>query len=140
MSYKADTIDGTDLGPDDEVGWNGHVNVKNWKIVGRKEMPRKWGPDGSLSVKMPTEVMYKFGSGESESLDAVGGGGSSPGSREYALATAAASSRRNGNASWIRRRRKACMDQPCPRLSVCPTVFRGVRLFNRDRARSPVRR
>ncbi|MHC4410012.1 MAG: ExbD/TolR family protein [Planctomycetota bacterium] len=40
-------------------------------IVGRKEMPRKWGPDGSLSVKMPTEVMYKFGSGESESLDAV---------------------------------------------------------------------
>ena len=37
-SYKSDTIDGSDLGPDDEVGWNGHVNRKDWKIVGRKEM------------------------------------------------------------------------------------------------------
>jgi len=36
--YKSDTIDGTDLGPDDEMGWNGHTNVKNWNIVGRKEM------------------------------------------------------------------------------------------------------
>ena len=38
VSYKSDTIDGTDLGPDDEVGWNGHANVKTWKIIGRKEM------------------------------------------------------------------------------------------------------
>jgi hypothetical protein len=38
FSYKADTIDGTDLGPDDEAGWNGHVNLKTWKIMGRKEM------------------------------------------------------------------------------------------------------
>lgn len=37
-AYKADTIDGTDLGPDDEHGWNGHVNRKTWEIVGRKEM------------------------------------------------------------------------------------------------------
>ena len=37
-SYKSDTIDGTDLGPDDAMGWNGHVNRKTWKIVGRKEM------------------------------------------------------------------------------------------------------
>jgi hypothetical protein len=37
-SYKSDTIDGTDLGPDDEIGWNGHVNRKTWKIIGRKEM------------------------------------------------------------------------------------------------------
>ena len=38
VSYKSDTIDGTDLAPDDETGWNGHVNVKDWKILGRKEM------------------------------------------------------------------------------------------------------
>ena len=37
-AYKSDTIDGSDLGPDDEMGWNSHVNRKNWKIVGRKEM------------------------------------------------------------------------------------------------------
>jgi hypothetical protein len=37
-SYKSDTIDGSDLGPDDEIGWNGHVNRKTWKIIGRKEM------------------------------------------------------------------------------------------------------
>jgi hypothetical protein len=37
-SYKSDTVDGTDLGPDDELGWNGHVNRKTWKIIGRKEM------------------------------------------------------------------------------------------------------
>ena len=37
-AYKSDTVDGTDLGPDDELGWNGHVNRKTWKIVGRKEM------------------------------------------------------------------------------------------------------
>jgi hypothetical protein len=38
VSYKSDTIDGTDLGPHDQFGWNGHVNEKNWKIIGRKEM------------------------------------------------------------------------------------------------------
>ena len=38
VSYKADTIDGTDLCPNDNFGWNGHVNEKNWEIVGRKEM------------------------------------------------------------------------------------------------------
>ena len=38
VSYKSDTIDGTDLGPDDEAGWNGHANVKSWKVIGRKEM------------------------------------------------------------------------------------------------------
>jgi len=38
FSYKADTIDGTDLGPDDEAGWNGHTNLKAWKLMGRKEM------------------------------------------------------------------------------------------------------
>ncbi|MBW2552747.1 MAG: DUF1329 domain-containing protein [Deltaproteobacteria bacterium] len=38
FSYKADTIDGSDLAPDDEVGWNGHVNLKTWKIIGRKEL------------------------------------------------------------------------------------------------------
>lgn len=38
FGYKADTIDGTDLGPDDEAGWNGHVNVKEWKLIGEKEM------------------------------------------------------------------------------------------------------
>ena len=37
-SYKSDTIDGSDLGPDDELGWNGHVNRKDWKIIGRKDM------------------------------------------------------------------------------------------------------
>jgi len=37
-SYKSDTIDGSDLGPDDEIGWNGHVNRKEWKIIGRKDM------------------------------------------------------------------------------------------------------
>jgi hypothetical protein len=37
-SYKSDTIDGSDLGPDDEMGWNGHVNRKEWEIIGRKEM------------------------------------------------------------------------------------------------------
>lgn len=38
VSYKSDTIDGTDLAPDDEIGWCGHTNVKDWKILGRKEM------------------------------------------------------------------------------------------------------
>jgi hypothetical protein len=38
FSYKADTIDGTDLGPDDEAGWNGHTNLKTWELKGRKEM------------------------------------------------------------------------------------------------------
>lgn len=38
FAYKSDTIDGSDLGPDDEGGWNGHINRKNWEIVGRKEM------------------------------------------------------------------------------------------------------
>ena len=38
FTYKADTIDGSDLAPDDEVGWNGHVNLKTWKIIGRKEL------------------------------------------------------------------------------------------------------
>jgi hypothetical protein len=37
-SYKSDTIDGTDLGPDDGMGWSSHVNRKTWEIVGRKEM------------------------------------------------------------------------------------------------------
>jgi hypothetical protein len=37
-SYKSDTIDGTDLGPDDGMGWSSHVNRKTWKIIGRKEM------------------------------------------------------------------------------------------------------
>ena len=37
-AYKSDTIDGTDLGPDDENGWNGHVNRKTWEMAGRKEM------------------------------------------------------------------------------------------------------
>lgn len=37
-SYKSDTIDGTDLGADDAMGWNGHVNRKTWEIAGRKEM------------------------------------------------------------------------------------------------------
>ena len=37
-AYKSDTIDGTDLGPDDEMGWSGHVNRKTWEIIGRKEM------------------------------------------------------------------------------------------------------
>jgi hypothetical protein len=38
FSYKADTIDGTDLGPDDEAGWNGHTNLKTWELKGRKDM------------------------------------------------------------------------------------------------------
>ena len=38
FTYKSDTIDGSDLAPDDEVGWNGHVNLKTWKIIGRKEL------------------------------------------------------------------------------------------------------
>ena len=37
-SYKSDTIDGTDLGPNDAMGWNSHVNRKTWEIIGRKEM------------------------------------------------------------------------------------------------------
>jgi len=40
-------------------------------IVGRKEEPRRWGPNGSIEVKMPSEVKYRFGQEESESLDDV---------------------------------------------------------------------
>jgi len=40
-------------------------------IVGRKEQPRKWGPAGSLTVEMPTEVKYKCGQAEYDSLDDV---------------------------------------------------------------------
>jgi hypothetical protein len=38
ISFKSDTMPATDMCPDDEFGWNGHVNVKEWKIIGRKEM------------------------------------------------------------------------------------------------------
>jgi hypothetical protein len=53
FSYKADTVDGTDLGPDDSGGWNGHVNLKTWNLVGRKEMlvARHQDPDKLTRVK-----------------------------------------------------------------------------------------
>ena len=38
ITWKSDTMHGSEMFPDDESGWNGHVNVKNWKIIGRKEM------------------------------------------------------------------------------------------------------
>jgi len=38
ITWKAGTMHGTKMFPDDEMGWNGHVNVKNWKIIGRREM------------------------------------------------------------------------------------------------------
>ena len=40
-------------------------------IVGRKEMPREWGPEGTLTVQMPTEVKYRFNQGETDSLAEV---------------------------------------------------------------------
>lgn len=41
-------------------------------IVGRKEKNRQWGPEGSeVTVKMPSEVKYRFGDDESASLDDV---------------------------------------------------------------------
>ena len=58
VSYKSDTIDGTDLGPDDEVGWNGHVNVKSWKIVGRKEMLLGRHTDTSKYVKKKGQAVW----------------------------------------------------------------------------------
>ena len=38
ISWKVDTMHGTEMLPDDENGWNGHVNAKHWKIIGRREM------------------------------------------------------------------------------------------------------
>ena len=56
--YKADTIDGTDMGPDDEFGWNGHVNVKNWKIIGRQEMLLGRHEDTSKYTKEKGQAVY----------------------------------------------------------------------------------
>ena len=38
ITWKLDTMHGTEMFPDDENGWSSHVNIKNWKLVGRKEM------------------------------------------------------------------------------------------------------
>jgi hypothetical protein len=38
ITWKLDTLHGTEMLPDDENGWNSHINVKNWKLVGRREM------------------------------------------------------------------------------------------------------
>ncbi|MEM8883000.1 MAG: biopolymer transporter ExbD [Planctomycetota bacterium] len=41
-------------------------------VVGRKETERAWGPEGGqTTVKMPSEVKYRFGEEESESIDDV---------------------------------------------------------------------
>jgi hypothetical protein len=56
--YKSDTIDGTDMGPDDEFGWNGHVNVHNWKIVGRKEMLLGRHTDTNKYTKKKGQALY----------------------------------------------------------------------------------
>jgi hypothetical protein len=38
VSSKRDTSEDTSTCLDDEFGWNSHTNIKEWKIVGRKEM------------------------------------------------------------------------------------------------------
>jgi hypothetical protein len=58
VSYKSDTIDGTDLGPDDEVGWNGHANVKTWKIIGRQEMLMGRHTDTSRYTKEKGQAVW----------------------------------------------------------------------------------
>ena len=57
-SYKSDTIDGTDLGPDDAMGWNGHVNRKKWEVIGRKEMLLGRHTDTDKYVKEKGQALW----------------------------------------------------------------------------------
>jgi hypothetical protein len=58
FAYKSDTIDGTDLGPDDEAGWNGHINRKNWEMVGRKEMLMGRHTDTTKYTKLTGQALW----------------------------------------------------------------------------------
>ena len=58
VTYKSDTIDGSDVRPDDECGYNSHVNVKNWKILGRKEMLLCRHGDPSKLTKIKGQAVW----------------------------------------------------------------------------------
>jgi hypothetical protein len=58
ITWKADTMHGTQMFPDDECGWNGHVNVKNWRIIGRREMLLGRHIDASKYTREKGQVVW----------------------------------------------------------------------------------
>jgi len=58
ITWKADTMHGTEMFPDDENGWNGHVNVKNWRIIGRREMLVGRHIDSSKYTRKEGQVVW----------------------------------------------------------------------------------
>ena len=58
ITWKVDTMHGTEMFPDDENGWNGHVNAKNWKIIGRREMLLGRHIDSSTYTRKKAQVVW----------------------------------------------------------------------------------
>ena len=58
VTWKSDTMHGTDMCPNDECGWDGHVNVKNWKIIGRREMLLGRHIDASKYTREKGQVVW----------------------------------------------------------------------------------
>lgn len=58
VTWKLDTMHGSEMLPDDENGWNGHVNVKNWKLIGRKEMLLGRHTDKSKYTRKNGQVVW----------------------------------------------------------------------------------
>jgi hypothetical protein len=56
--WKEDTMHGRDMFPDDENGWNNHVNIKNWKLVGRKEMLLGRHTDASEYTRKKGQIVW----------------------------------------------------------------------------------
>lgn len=58
ITWKLDTMHGTEMFPDDENGWNSHVNIKNWKLIGRKEMLLGRHIDASTYTRGKGQVVW----------------------------------------------------------------------------------
>jgi len=44
--------------PDDENGWNSHINIKNWKLIGRREMLLGRHTDATKYVRRHGQVVW----------------------------------------------------------------------------------
>lgn len=58
ITWKSDTMHGSEMLPDDENGWNSHVNIKNWKLIGRKELLLGRHTDAGKYVRKNGQVVW----------------------------------------------------------------------------------
>ena len=58
VTWKIDTMHGSEMLPDDENGWNNHVNLKNWELIGRKEMLLGRHTDASKYFRKNGQVVW----------------------------------------------------------------------------------